>query len=107
MHHSRSDSYDKFIHRTREIWFCRAAQEMEAHMLVPVKGGFYEFHGGGRVSTWCGTTYRTDIEIGPEISEKEAVRQVGLGVDVYPPGRFDAYKSRRRYRCGHNLRTLW
>jgi hypothetical protein len=66
-------------------------------MLVPVKGKFYEFH-RRRVVSRPGAELRTrtDIEIGPEISEKEAFRQAGLGMDVYTRWRFDAYKLASR-----------
>jgi len=66
-------------------------------MLTPVKGRFYEFH-RRRVVSRPGAELRTrtDIEIGPEISEKDALRQAGLGMDVYTPWRFDAYKLASR-----------
>lgn len=63
-----------------------------------LKGHFYEFH-RSRVISRPGAELRTrnDIEIGPEIpNEKQAIRQVKLGMDVYTPWKFDAYKLATR-----------
>ena len=59
-----------------------------------LKGHFYEFH-RTRVVSRPGAELRTQqgIEIGPEIpNEKQALRQAGLGMDVYTPWKFDAYR---------------
>ena len=59
-----------------------------------IKGHFYEFH-RSRVVSRPGAELQTriDIEIGPEIpNEKQTIRQVKLGMDVYTPWPFDAYK---------------
>jgi hypothetical protein len=61
--------------------------------MVVFKGRFYEFH-RERVISRPGQplTRRSGIEIGPEISSEEALRQVGSGKDVYTLGKQEAYR---------------
>jgi hypothetical protein len=57
------------------------------------KGSFYEFHRTRAVNRPSAElALRQGIEVGPEIPERMALRQVANGRDVYTPFRYDAYK---------------
>ncbi len=62
-------------------------------MPVFTPGRFYEFH-GERIVSRAGQPVRAQVglEIGPEISRESAAGQVRDGMDVYTPGKQDAYK---------------
>jgi len=58
-----------------------------------LRGRFYEFH-TERVISRAGQPIQTIVgaEIGPEIPNEVALRQVREGMDVYTPGKDDAYR---------------
>src|SRR5260370_18770142 len=62
-------------------------------MRVRSAGRFYEFH-GERIVSRAGQPIKAQagMEIGAESSGEAAARQVREGMDVYTPGKQDAYK---------------
>ena len=62
-------------------------------MIAVFKGHFYEFH-RERVISRPGQplSMRSGVEIGPEISGEEALRQIRSAKDVYTPGKQEAYR---------------
>ena len=71
-------------------------------MPTVIAGLYYEFH-AERVISRAGQPIQTrvGIEIGPQISQEDARRQVLAGKDVYTPKKQDAYTlARRLYATG-------
>ena len=62
-------------------------------MPLQQRGRFYEFH-AERVISRPGQPIVAivGIEVGPEISQEMALRQLRSGRDIYTPGREDAYR---------------
>jgi hypothetical protein len=61
--------------------------------MLAFLGRYYEFHKERIVSRPGAPVFaRPGLEIGPEISQEEALRRVNKGLDVYTLGKEDAYK---------------